>query len=403
VCGLLSLALLCGACSGAPPRLRVRLDAGPLTAPFDTPVHVTLAGLPPSGLVTLDARTTDDQGRAWVSSAEYRATASGTLNLSTAVPVAGRYHVADAAGLLWSLHPAYPTSPAAQYIPEPTGFSVTMRVLVGGQVQAAATLRREETTPASIQTVRRDDFASALFVPPKVRPGAPAIVVIGGSEGGEPTLAADALALTGYPALALGYFQEPGLPQCLCAIPLEYFARAVGWLRAQPVARGRRVVLVGGSRGAEAALLIASYEPHLFDAIVAISPSATIHAAFGGPGEAWTFDGKPLTTGAPIPVANIRIPVLLSDGGQDEVWPSATSASVIMLELRGYGDRAPYINLYYPGAGHAAAGAVPYFPWSDIGSHGAVHGGSEQANALAAEQFWTKMINFINNPSVPLT
>jgi dienelactone hydrolase len=402
VCGLLGLALLCGACSGPAPRLRVRLDAGPLTAPFDTPVHVALTGLPPSGLVTLDARTTDYQGRVWVSSADYRATAAGTLNLSTAVPVAGSYHVADAAGLLWSLHPAFTRNPATQYIPEPTGFSVTMRVLVGGQVQAAATLRREATEPASIQTVPRDGFASALFVPPKVSPGAPVIVVIGGSEGGEPTLTADALALTGYPALALGYFLEPGLPQCLCAIPLEYFARAVGWLRAQPVARGRRVVLVGGSRGAEAALLIASYEPHLFDAVVAISPSATINGAFGGAGAAWTFGGQPMTAGTTVPVANIRIPVLLSDGGQDEVWPSARSARVIMQELRGYGDRAPYINLYYPAAGHAAAGAVPYFPWSDIGSHGDVHGGSEQANALAAEQFWAKMIKFINDPSVPL-
>jgi uncharacterized protein len=192
------------------------------------------------------------------------------------------------------------------------------------------------------------------------------------------------------------------LPQCLCSIPLEYFARAVGWLRAQPVARGRRIVLIGTSRGAEGALLIASYEPHLFNAVIANSPSATINGAFGGTGAAWTFDGKPLTTGAPIPVANIRIPVLLSDGGHDQVWPSATSASVIMLELRGYGDPAPYANLYYPGAGHAAAGSPPYFPYSDIGSHGNVHGGSEQANALAAEQFWAKMITFINNPSAPL-
>ncbi len=35
-------------------------------------------------------------------------------------------------------------------------------------------------------------------------------------------------------APALGYFKEPGLPQCLCGIPLEYSARAVGWLRAHP-------------------------------------------------------------------------------------------------------------------------------------------------------------------------
>ncbi len=334
------------------------------------------------------------------SQAQFRATAAGTLNLATAVPVSGSYRVADAAGLLWSLHPAYTTSPAAQYIPEAPGFSVTVQVVADGHVEATTILRRELTPPASVQTVRRDGFASTLFAPPDARPGAPAVVVIGGSDGGEQLGIADALALAGYPALALGYFKEPGLPQCLCGIPLEYFARAVGWLRAQPAARGRPVVLIGDSAGAEAALLIASYEPHLVDAIVANSPSYLVTAALGGtPGSAaWTFHGKPLTTGALIPAADIRIPVLLSDGGQDLIWPSAPSATQIVQELRRSADRAPYTNLYYAAAGHTAAGLPPEFPNSAIVS-GAPRGGSEQANALAAEQFSPSMINFLNNPS----
>jgi dienelactone hydrolase len=351
VCGLLSLALLCGACSGPGPRLHVRLDAGPPTAPFDTPVHVIVSGLPRSGLVRLDTQTTDYRGRAWVSSAEYRASAGGTLNLSTAVPVAGSYHVADAAGLLWSLHPAYTSNPAAQFLIKYTGFRVTVRVLAQGRVQATATLHREGTPPASVQTVHRDGFASTLFVPAKPRLGAPAIVVIGGSQGGEDTFGAAALAVIGYPALALGYFKEPGLPQCLCDIPLEYFARAVHWLRAQPTARDRRIILVGGSRGGEGALLIASYEPRLFDAVIAISPSAFIEPAYGEgvlTGAAWTFHGQSLPTNTTIPVARIHIPVLLSDGGQDQVWPSSTFATLIMQELRTARDRAPYTNLTIP-------------------------------------------------------
>jgi hypothetical protein len=55
--------------------------------------------------------------------------------------------------------------------------------------------------------------------------------------------------------------------------------------------------LIGGSRGAEGALLIASYEPYLFSAVVANSPS-------------WMING---------PLAGIRVPVLLSDGGQDQM------------------------------------------------------------------------------------
>ena len=68
---------------------------------------------------------------------------------------------------------------------------------------------------------------------------------------------------------------------------------------------------------------------------------------------------------------------------------------MIVLELRDSGHRAAYTNLYYPGAGHGLFGSPPYFPYSDYGALGNPLGGSEQANALATEQFWTKMINFI--------
>jgi dienelactone hydrolase len=111
--------------------------------------------------------------------------------------------------------------------------------------------------------------------------------------------------------------------------------------------------------------------------------------------------GKPLTTGALIPVANIRIPVLLSDGGQDLIWPSAPAATQIVQELRRSADSAPYTNVYYPSAGHTAAGFPPDAPYAPIVS-GAPRRGTEQANALAAEQFWAEMIKFLNNPSAPL-
>jgi len=399
--GSIAIALLCAGCGGgpaSPPHPHVDLSAGPFSAPFDTPVHVTVSGLPSGGLVTLRAQTLDSEGRPWESAAQFRASAAGTLNLATAVPVSGSYRVADPAGLLWSLHPAFTTAPGTQFYLSYAGFVVTLQVVVGGRVQAAATLVRLWTsaTSSSVQTVAHDGFAATLFTPASVKPGTPVVVVLGGSEGGELTLTADGLALAGFPALALAYFGEPGLPGCLCSIPLEYFVHAIGWLRAQPVARGRPVVLYGGSRGAEGALLIASYEPHLVDAVVANSPSALIDAAYGGTGSAWTLHGRPLPTGAEIPAGNIRVPLLLGDGGQDYVWDSSGSASVIVTELRAAGDRAPYTNLYYPDAGHGNFGSPPYFPYSDS-VNGIVLGGSKQANALAIEQFWTKMIAFMTS------
>jgi dienelactone hydrolase len=186
-----------------------------------------------------------------------------------------------------------------------------------------------------------------------VRPGAPVVVVLTGSSGGEDRATAEGLAMSGYPALALAYFKEPGLPQCACGIPLEYFERAVSWLRAQPAGHGRPVVLYGLSLGSEAVLLTASYLPHLADAVVASSPTVTVDAT-GGP--VWTFGGKPVEPGTSIPVTRIRVPLLIGDGGQDGVWAAAASATLITHELTGSPGHPPVTNLYYPGAGHGYFG-----------------------------------------------
>jgi dienelactone hydrolase len=285
-----------------------------------------------------------------------------------------------------------------------TGFGVTIQVVVDGHVEAAADLLREGSDPSAVQTVRKEGFASTLFTPAEPKPKVPAIVVIGGSEGGEDRFTANALATIGYPALALGYFDEPGLPPCLCDIPLEYFARAVRWLRAQPVARGRPIILYGVSRGGEGALLIASHEPHLFSAVIASSPSAFIneptpgHSATMNVHGAWTWHGRALQLGSQIPVWKIRVPLLIGAGGQDAIWNAGPWASLIMSELRASHDAAPHIELYFPKAGHAILGAPPFFPYSGFLGHDFAMGGSRQANALAEEQSWARMIEFIDNP-----
>jgi Acyl-CoA thioester hydrolase/BAAT N-terminal region len=120
----------------------VRLDAGPAVAALVDPVHVSVDALPSAGLVTVQARTLDGQGQPWVSAAVFRASAAGTLNLATAVPVSGSYHTADSAGLLWSLHPAPGTNQATGFDSPAAGFTVRLEVLTGGHVVATATLQR---------------------------------------------------------------------------------------------------------------------------------------------------------------------------------------------------------------------------------------------------------------------
>ena len=386
-----------GGSPGAPP---VRLDAGPAVAALVDPVHVSVSGLAPAALVTVQARALDRQGQPWVSAAVFRASTTGTLNLATAVPVSGSYQVADAAGLLWSLHPAPGTRAATGFLTSAAGFTVRLQVLAGGRVRAAATLQRRWQVTVSAQTVRQHGFDGLLYTSAAVQPGAPAVVVLGGAEGGYDAVPAAALAMVGYPALALAYFGEPGLPQCLCSIPLEYFARAIGWLRAQPVGprpAGGPVRRVPRRRGGPAARLLPA------------APGRRRHSQLTHRGHqrrgqrgrrpAWTFGGQPLAPVGNIPVTRIRVPLLMGDGGQDAVWDAAAAASTIMGELRGSPDHAPATNLYYPGAGHYYFGFPPYFPVF-TSTEVAGQGGSAQADALATEQFWTRMITFLNHLAI---
>jgi dienelactone hydrolase len=65
----------------------------------------------------------------------------------------------------------------------------------------------------------------------------PAVLVVGGSEGGRPLRPAAWLASHGYVALALAYFRFEDLPPQLESIPLEYFQEALRWMGSRGVRR----------------------------------------------------------------------------------------------------------------------------------------------------------------------
>jgi hypothetical protein len=62
------------------------------------------------------------------------------------------------------------------------------------------------------------------------------MIVWGESEGGDDAVIPDAelLASHGIPTLAIAYFDAPDLPCSLSNIPIEYFVKAIRWLKHQP-------------------------------------------------------------------------------------------------------------------------------------------------------------------------
>lgn len=149
--------------------------------------------------------------------------------------------------------------------------------------------------------VAREDVVGTLFCPDVPGPH-PAVILLGGSDGAlmEGTVAV--LASQDYAALALAYFGGDPLPPELVEIPLEYFERAIAWLKVQPAIDPERVALVGVSKGGELALLLGATYTGDVGAVVGYAPSGVVwrgvsnspRSFFGRPESSWTLGGEPV-------------------------------------------------------------------------------------------------------------
>jgi dienelactone hydrolase len=302
---------------------------------------------------------------------------------------------------LWSLSHGHDF-----FVPARSGFTVRLDLVQGGRSVAHTAIRRRLLAPGVRGHAVRDGLYGELYHPPGGGRRAAALV-IGGSEGGLRTAGvAGLLASHGDPALALAYFQEPGLPRTLKDIPLEYFARALERLRAQPDVDPRRVVVIGVSRGGEGALLIGSTYPGLVHGVVGLVPSNVVNLSTNGRSPAWTLHGAPLAHvgraefGKPDPTdhpqAFIRAerisgPILTFSGGDDLLWPSASYMTVLEQRLDQRHFAHPHRDVDYAAAGHLLGSAVPYLPAPSVPDYG----GSPAADAAARAALWPRILDFM--------
>ena len=265
----------------------------------DQPVRIMVSGLAPGTVASLRLRSTDASGVPWSSSAAFRVSPAGSIDPAQSAALSGSYTGVSPMGLFWSMRPDRRAAEGTYFWSRDRPLSFELSVVAGGHRQASVRLSR--ALSRTVLSVQRESLRVAGFYgeyfSPAAGPGRrPALLVLGGSEGGlSGTLVAALLAAHGYPALALAYFNAPGLPAQLSDIPLEYFARALRWLRAQPQVDSRHVLTLGVSRGSEAALLLGAYYPGLVDGVIASVPSDVAICSYPDcNGPAWTLHGRPL-------------------------------------------------------------------------------------------------------------
>ncbi|WP_049735053.1 acyl-CoA thioester hydrolase/BAAT C-terminal domain-containing protein [Rhizobium ecuadorense] len=253
------------------------------------------------------------------------------------------------------------------------------------------------------------------------------VLVLAGSSGRVDSDRAKLFASQGATAIALRWFGSEGQVPGICEVPLETFFSAVDYI----VELGcKRIVLVGTSKGAEAALLTAVYDPRV-SAVVAMSPSSVVWGNIG-PGldgiswperSSWTLQGAPLpfvptdpawvreyrdglvayrslfercldvheseVEAASIPLERTRADILLIAGSDDALWPSNRFAASIVR--RRAAAALPTQLFLREDAGHRIL--LPGETTSRSSLH--AHGGSDDADAELGRRAWEHIVTML--------
>ena len=402
---------------------------------FGAPFSITVTGLKSGEQATIKAYSTDASRVTWESKAVFKANDRGIIDVGKQAPLSGDYTDADILGLLWSMKPQNPKGKRLYPYShdEVNGLTVNLTVTDSGGQTAAARLRRYYQMPGKGLTrvpLDEDRLYGFLYHPASGGPF-PGVIILGGSNGGLYEWLAQAFASHGFAALTLAYFNYQDLPRELVEIPLEYFSKAVAWIKAQKAVKGDSLGLVGGSKGGELALLFSALHNDA-RAVVAWVPSGYIWQGISHDMKlvsSWSYNGQGLpfiravvtpediakyekgeldsvrqfyTLGleqadpktieqATIQVEKIEAPILLVSGTDDQTWPSAEFSDAIMERLEKHGHLYEHKHIRYEGAGH-----MLFMPYFITGQNRFMNGGNPRDDAHGSLLSWTETIAFLH-------
>lgn len=234
--------------------------------------------------------------------------------------------------------------------------------------------------------INEDGFQANYFAKDELKDKT-AIILIGGGQWGD--YWAQEFANKEMVGLSLPYTGKEGLPRLPEEIELEYFENAINWLIKQPQVDPNKIVVMGASRNAELALIIASIFPESIRGVVAYAPSSVSWSNTVLPynsdelKSSWKYKGVDVPylpmnkiignesnkikmveywkkglaktdfiTQAAIKVEKINGPIILFSGNDDKVWPSSIMADMIENRLEDNSFEHSFQNIKYDNAGH---------------------------------------------------
>ncbi|XP_060081613.1 acyl-coenzyme A amino acid N-acyltransferase 1-like [Ylistrum balloti] len=214
----------------------------------------------------------------------YMADNDGCIDVCVQPSVSGTYTGVDQMGLVWSLQPIPGQRPGLRLFKKDVTTAQTIKFEVFTEHRAFDHLHEISIPPLSTTEVLRwykgknvkrvpvevGNIRGVLFIPPG-KGQFPGVMDLFGSAGGLIEYRASLLASRGFVVLSLAYFGYKDLPESLFSIlSIDYFKEGVHYLNSHPSVQPGGVGILGVSKGAEIAQLVALHSP-LVKAVVSIN------------------------------------------------------------------------------------------------------------------------------------
>ncbi|XP_062285181.1 acyl-coenzyme A thioesterase 1-like isoform X1 [Scomber scombrus] len=393
---------------------------------FDEPVHMKVTGLRSRQVVTMKARSTDEKGVVFSSSATYRADGSGEVDLERDPSLSGTYNGVEPMGLLWSmrpdtLHKRFHKTRSLN--PHVVKFSVH-EVEGEGRTLAEATNERLLIGDGVTRLpIKEGNIRGVLFTPPGQGPF-PAILDLYHFGRGLSEKRASLLASRGFVVLTVALYGHDDMPKNIKEFHLDYFEEAIQLLRKQDKVGSKGVGIISISKSGDLALSAASYlqgvdatvwingcsantalplyykkcqihPPLMFDVnkIIQTESGASI-IKYGGDNP---LAEEKRATLIPIEKAGGRFLFMAAE--DDLNWDSKAYVEDMVERLKRHG-KENFESVCYPGAGHYLE--PPYGPYCPSSFHGFIGkpvmwGGEPRSHAAAEVHMWKKIQEFFRN------
>ncbi|XP_040911461.1 acyl-coenzyme A thioesterase 1-like [Toxotes jaculatrix] len=392
---------------------------------FDEPIQVTVAGLRSRQVVTLRARSTDERGMVFSSSATYRADGSGEIDLERDPSLRGSYVGVEPMGLLWSmradaLHKRFQKTHSLN--PHVVKFSVHEEEEEGEGRMLAEVANERFLIAEGISRcpVKEGNIRGVLFTPPGGGPF-PGVLDLYTFGGGLSEKRAALLASRGFVVLTVALYGHDDMPRNIRELHLDYFEEAIEFLRKRDKVGSKGVGLISLSKSGDLALSAASYLPGV-EATVWINgccanTALPLYYKKSQILPPLMFDISkiiPTESGASIVKYGVENPLVeenqatlvpieqakghfLFVAAEDDLnWDSKAYMDQMVERLRRHG-KNNFESVSYPAAGHYLE--PPYGPYCPSSFHGLVGkpvlwGGEPRSHAAAEAHLWKKIQEF---------